>query len=245
MLLLDTERVALQALFDMIRRYKVGFRHRAAQAHRRARPAVADRARFGGRWREAGDLASAEHSSAPVQIDSVRALAVRTDLGVDLFCEASDRERLWEALRGARRHADRAPGGRVPAHRKRAPALRARPRRHRDPPGGGPQRARRQLHQGLLRGTGDGRPAPLQGPPQPPPARAAPVGAGAPRQRAAPRRARGGSPGEQRPLTARSARSRWRSSAARPSRAARWRWEMRASPPELLELPFPRGPGPG
>ena len=36
-LLLDTERVALQALFDMIRRFKIGYERAAAQAHGRAR----------------------------------------------------------------------------------------------------------------------------------------------------------------------------------------------------------------
>ncbi len=98
MLLLDTERAALQALFDMIRRYKVGFR---VELHKR----TVERALLsliGPRSvavAQADGLASAEHSSVPVQIDSVAALAVRTDLGVDLFCEAAERERLWEALR--------------------------------------------------------------------------------------------------------------------------------------------------
>ena len=32
-LLLDTERVALQELFNMIRRFRVGYERRAAQAH--------------------------------------------------------------------------------------------------------------------------------------------------------------------------------------------------------------------
>ena len=43
-LFLDTERAALQELFNMIRRYKLGPRRRAAQAHGRARAAVARRA---------------------------------------------------------------------------------------------------------------------------------------------------------------------------------------------------------
>ncbi len=99
MLLLDTERVALQALFDMIRRYKVGFR---LELHKRTveRALLSLIGPGSGALAGSGDLGSAEHSSAAVQIDSVRALAVRTDLGVDLFCEASERERLWEALRG-------------------------------------------------------------------------------------------------------------------------------------------------
>jgi tRNA-modifying protein YgfZ len=99
MLLLDTERVALQALFDMIRRFKIGFR---VELHKR----TVERALLsliGPRSASvagAQGLAAAEHSSAPVRIDSVQALAVRTDLGIDLFCEAAERERLWEALLG-------------------------------------------------------------------------------------------------------------------------------------------------
>jgi len=99
MLLLDTERIALQALFDMIRRYKVGFRF---ELHKR----TVERALLSligpGSAAAAGadKLSSAELSSAPVQVESVPALAVRTDLGVDLFCDAAQRERLWAALQG-------------------------------------------------------------------------------------------------------------------------------------------------
>jgi folate-binding protein YgfZ len=102
-LLLDTERSALQALFDMIRRFKVGY---DAELHKRtlergllsligpSAPAV------GG----AEELASAdEHANTPVEFDGVPALAVRSDLGVDLICDATDTERLASALveRGA------------------------------------------------------------------------------------------------------------------------------------------------
>jgi folate-binding protein YgfZ len=102
-LLLDTERVALQALFDMIRRFKVGY---DVELHKRTlergllsligpdaeRVAVA-----------AAALSEAEHANAPVEIDGVAALAVRTDVGVDLLCNAADSERLTAALleRGA------------------------------------------------------------------------------------------------------------------------------------------------
>ena len=52
---------------------------------------------------------------------------------------------------------------------------------HRDDPAGGRhQRARRQLHEGLLHRPGDGRPPPLQGQAEPPPARAAARRAGRP-----------------------------------------------------------------
>jgi folate-binding protein YgfZ len=102
-LLLDTERDTLQALFDMIRRYKVGFE---VELHKRtlergllsligpeaARIAGADRS-------EIGQLADVEHANASVEIGGVAALAVRTDLGVDLICEAADTEALSSALR--------------------------------------------------------------------------------------------------------------------------------------------------
>ena len=48
-LLLDTERSTLQALFDMIRPLQGRPRGRAAQAHARARPAIADRSPGAGR----------------------------------------------------------------------------------------------------------------------------------------------------------------------------------------------------
>jgi folate-binding protein YgfZ len=102
-LLLDTERVALQGLFDMIRRFKVGYE---LELHKRtlergllsligpnaARIAGVDRA-------EPSDLAAVEHANAPVQIDEIAALAVRTDVGIDLICGAADTERLLDALR--------------------------------------------------------------------------------------------------------------------------------------------------
>jgi folate-binding protein YgfZ len=102
-LLLDTERSALQALFDMIRRFKVGFE---VELHKRtlerglltligpeaARIAGADRSEIG--W-----LADVEHANTSVEIGGVAALAVRTEVGVDLICEAPDTEALSSALR--------------------------------------------------------------------------------------------------------------------------------------------------
>jgi folate-binding protein YgfZ len=102
MLLLDTERVALQALFDMIRRFKVGF---GVELHKRTveRGLLSLLGPGSAAVAGAPGLADTEHSCAQVEIDSVQALAVRTDLGVDLFCEADTRERLWSSLqdRGA------------------------------------------------------------------------------------------------------------------------------------------------
>jgi tRNA-modifying protein YgfZ len=112
-LLLDTERTALQALFDMIRRYKVGY---DVELHKRTLErgmlsligpaALAAIGAAGGDDAQADRaLAQApEHANARVSVDGVQALAVRTDVGVDLICDAVDTARLASALveRGAR-----------------------------------------------------------------------------------------------------------------------------------------------
>ncbi|HEV3046050.1 MAG TPA: glycine cleavage T C-terminal barrel domain-containing protein [Solirubrobacteraceae bacterium] len=106
-LLLDTERAALQALFDMIRRFKVGYR---VELHKGtlergllsligpASEAALGDALAGSR------LGADEHDNAPIELGGVAALAVRTDVGADLLCESADTERLAGALRarGAR-----------------------------------------------------------------------------------------------------------------------------------------------
>jgi folate-binding protein YgfZ len=113
-LLLDTERVALQALFDMIRRFKVGY---DVELHKRTlergllsligpdsdRAAGTDGAGSGSGDAAGIALPSEEHAHVPVEIDGIAALAIRTDVGVDLLCDAADTERLREALlaRGA------------------------------------------------------------------------------------------------------------------------------------------------
>ncbi len=97
-LLLDTERSALQALFDMIRRFKVGYE---VELHKRTleRGLLSlvgpDAATVAG----ATALGEIEHSHADVEIDGIAAVAVRTDVGVDLLCEAADTERLSVAVR--------------------------------------------------------------------------------------------------------------------------------------------------
>jgi folate-binding protein YgfZ len=102
-LLLDTERVALQGLFDMIHRFKVGF---AVELHKRTleRGLLSligpDATRVAGAER----LGEEEHSSALADVAGIQALVVRTDVGVDLICDADSTERLAAALqeRGAR-----------------------------------------------------------------------------------------------------------------------------------------------
>ena len=101
-LLLDTERSALQALFDMIRRFKVGYE---VELHKR----TLERGLLSLIGPDAVAIAGAEalgeneHTNVGVDIDGVATLAVRTDLGVDLLCQAVDTERLAAALlaRGA------------------------------------------------------------------------------------------------------------------------------------------------
>jgi tRNA-modifying protein YgfZ len=101
-LLLDTERVALQGLFDMIRRFKVGY---DVELHKRTveRGMLSLIGPAAARVAGAEQLAGPEHSSEAVEITGVACLAVRTDVGVDLICEAGDTERLSATLleRGA------------------------------------------------------------------------------------------------------------------------------------------------
>jgi tRNA-modifying protein YgfZ len=100
-LLLDTERSALQSLFDMIRRFKVGYR---VELHK----ATLERGLLSLIGPRAAELAGvdpggAEHANAPVAIDGHEAVAIRTDLGLDLLCAAEETEALAAALheRGA------------------------------------------------------------------------------------------------------------------------------------------------
>jgi tRNA-modifying protein YgfZ len=96
-LLLDTERVALQALFDMIRRFKVGY---AVELHKRTveRGLLSLLGPTAERVATVATLADVEHANAAVEIDGVTSIAVRTDVGVDLLCPAADTRRLTAAL---------------------------------------------------------------------------------------------------------------------------------------------------
>src|SRR5947209_8170754 len=101
-LLLDTERVALQALFDLIRRFKVGF---DVELHKRTleRGLLSLIGPDSDRVAGTQTLPREEHANADVEIDRIAALAVRTDVGVDLFCACDQTEQLSRALlaRGA------------------------------------------------------------------------------------------------------------------------------------------------
>jgi folate-binding protein YgfZ len=107
-LLLDTERVALQELFNMIRRFSLGY---DVQLHKRTLqqgllsllgPDAAAVAGVDGLDGLDG-LDGGEDSHAASHVGQIAVRAVRTDLGVDLFCDAADTDGLQAALeaRGA------------------------------------------------------------------------------------------------------------------------------------------------
>lgn len=108
-LLLDTERPALQDLFNALRRALIGY---DAQLHKRTlergllsligpqAPAVAGRPEL----REAP-----EHAHLATQLGGLPALAIRTDVGVDLLCDSAHTEALHEAaLAGGAREIEEA-----------------------------------------------------------------------------------------------------------------------------------------
>jgi folate-binding protein YgfZ len=101
-LLLDTERPALQALFNLIRRSTIGF---DAELHKR----TVERGLLSLIGPDARAVAGAdalpdsEHANALVDIDGTAAVAVVTDVGIDLVCDGVDTAALRDALvaRGA------------------------------------------------------------------------------------------------------------------------------------------------
>lgn len=124
-LLLDTERVALQALFNMVRRYSIGFQ---VQLHKRTlecgllalvgpRSDAVIRGLGGsvpgddehdhletelGAAAAGADAAGVDAAGADAAGErAVRVRAIRTERGLDLLCQATDLERLRGALTGA------------------------------------------------------------------------------------------------------------------------------------------------
>jgi tRNA-modifying protein YgfZ len=96
-LLLDTERLSLQALFNMIRRFSIGY---DAQLHKRTLECgllsllgpEADRVAL------VQGVPSTEHAHAARVVAGLPVRVVRTHVGVDLLCEAGDTEALRLAL---------------------------------------------------------------------------------------------------------------------------------------------------
>jgi folate-binding protein YgfZ len=101
-LLLDTERAALQELFNMIRRFKVGY---GVELHKRTleRGLLSLIGPASDLTAGTSDVPGREHAHTIVDIDGIAARAIRTDVGVDLLCDAADTERLLGAVdaRGA------------------------------------------------------------------------------------------------------------------------------------------------
>jgi folate-binding protein YgfZ len=115
-LLLDTERVALQALFDMIRRFKVGYevelhkrtleRSLLSLVGPRARAVACAAADAGAPVEGAAPGASevevaleAEHSHRRTRLAGVEVRLVATEAGgVDVLCDADARDAVWSAL---------------------------------------------------------------------------------------------------------------------------------------------------
>ncbi len=101
-LLLDTERVALQALFNMIRRFSIGYQ---VELHKRTleRGLIS---LIGPRAVELAGLSTlpaSEHAHVAVELDGTAVRAIRTDTGVDLLCLAEDTAAVTDTLgrRGA------------------------------------------------------------------------------------------------------------------------------------------------
>src|ERR1700760_4214763 len=93
-ILLDTERVALQELFNMIRRFSIGF---DVELHKRTLESGL-LSLLGPESDAIAAVGEPEHSNAPVTIGEIEARAIRTDVGIDLLCAAADVEGLRAAL---------------------------------------------------------------------------------------------------------------------------------------------------
>ncbi len=96
-LLLDTERVALQPLFNMIRRFSIGY---DVELHKRTLesgllsligPSSASVA-------DVAELACAEHSHQLGSLGGVTVRVIRTSVGVDVLCDAADLGAVRAAL---------------------------------------------------------------------------------------------------------------------------------------------------
>jgi tRNA-modifying protein YgfZ len=93
-LLLDTERVSLQGLFNMIRRFSIGY---DVQLHKRTVECGLLSLLGPGSDRLA-DAPAVEHAHALVEVDGVSARAIRTDAGIDLLFESDALEQLSRSL---------------------------------------------------------------------------------------------------------------------------------------------------
>jgi folate-binding protein YgfZ len=97
-ILLDTERVALQELFNMIRRFSIGF---DVELHKRTLESGLLSLLGPESESIVGGLGELEHSHAVVSVGDLQVRAIRTDLGIDLLCGAADVDGLRLALSDA------------------------------------------------------------------------------------------------------------------------------------------------
>src|SRR4051794_28646468 len=99
-LLLDMDRAALQAIFDVIRRATIGF---AVELHKRTvQRGLLSLA--GPRAREiagAADLPATEHAHRVATVGGVEVRVIATDLGVDVLTPAEDTDTVRDALLAA------------------------------------------------------------------------------------------------------------------------------------------------
>jgi tRNA-modifying protein YgfZ len=95
--LLDTERVALQELFNMIRRFSIGY---DVELHKRTLQRGLLSLLGPGAAAVAGvhHLDTAEDSHVAAEIDGIVVRVIRTDVGIDLLCDAGDTRALTDAL---------------------------------------------------------------------------------------------------------------------------------------------------
>jgi folate-binding protein YgfZ len=99
-LLLDTERVALQELFNVIRRFSIGF---DVELHKRTLQCglLSLLGPDSERVLDMADLPAAEHAHRPHQLAGVAIRVIRTDAGLDVLCDAASTAAVREALEQA------------------------------------------------------------------------------------------------------------------------------------------------
>src|SRR4051794_22253876 len=96
-LLLLCERPALQALFDALRRFKIGF---DCELHKRTleRGLLSLIGPAADATLKGQSLPRHEHANAPGEVAGAAVLLIRTDAGVDVVCDSADTDRVRAAL---------------------------------------------------------------------------------------------------------------------------------------------------
>jgi folate-binding protein YgfZ len=96
---LDTERPALQALFDALNQYRIGYR---AELHKRTlQRGLLSLIGPGADGVLAEAPGAAEHDHRAADIDGIPARVIRTDLGIDVLCASEDADAVRAALERA------------------------------------------------------------------------------------------------------------------------------------------------